>query len=107
MHNDSPHKKLFETGAIVSLRLALAIVMSFNLMPYQKTSAAETLFEARNNGKTIPVVSLSKNPRAFAYLTGMMIDADGAPNAYGPGNCGIDDLSNAGKPGHWWALATD
>jgi len=65
MHNDSPHKKLFDTGAIVSLRLALAIVMVFNLMPYQSTSAAETLFEATNNGKIIPVISLSKNPRAF------------------------------------------
>jgi Fungal chitosanase of glycosyl hydrolase group 75 len=102
-----PPKICSRPAPLVSLRLALAIVMAFNLMPYQKMSAAETLFEASNNGKTIPVVSLSKNPRAFAYLTGMMIDADGAPNAYGPGNCGIDDLSNAGKPGHWWALATD
>jgi Fungal chitosanase of glycosyl hydrolase group 75 len=72
-----------------------------------RTAAAQTLFEAENNGKTIAVVSFSENPRAFAYLTGMTIDADGAPNAYGPGNCGLDDLSNAGEPGHWSALVTD
>jgi hypothetical protein len=71
------------------------------------TTAAQMLFEAEDNGKIIPVVSFSENPRAFAYQSGMTIDADGAPNAYGPENCGLDDLSNAGSPGHWSALVTD
>jgi hypothetical protein len=97
---------VFKTACTVYLLLLLAAAIGLNLLPYQ-TTAAETLFEAKNNGKTIPVVSLSENPKAFAYLTGMMIDADGAPNAYGPGDCGIDELINAGEPGHWSSLATD
>jgi len=44
----------------------------------------------------------------FFFMAGMAIDADGAPNAYDPENKhGLDFLGNAGKPGNWWALATD
>lgn len=35
------------------------------------------------------------------------IDADGAPDAFGPNNTGIDNTSSAGTKGNWWALATD
>lgn len=36
------------------------------------------------------------------------IDADGAPHAYHPvSSMGLDDLKNAGGPGHWWGLVTD
>ena len=45
---------------------------------------------------------------AVLYEAGMAIDADGAPNAYHPNDDdGLDDLANAGEPGHWWAIATD
>jgi hypothetical protein len=44
---------------------------------------------------------------AYFFETGMTIDADGAPNAYNPDNTGLDDLANAGEPGHWVALAVD
>jgi hypothetical protein len=44
---------------------------------------------------------------AFFFEDGMTIDADGAPNAYNPDNTGLDDLANAGSPGHWGALAVD
>ena len=44
---------------------------------------------------------------AFVYESGMMIDADGAPNAYHPDGGALDYLGNAGKPGNWWALVTD
>ena len=44
----------------------------------------------------------------FLFESGMTIDADGAPNAYGPpGTSPLDDLSSAGWPGHWWGLVTD
>jgi hypothetical protein len=36
-----------------------------------------------------------------------MIDADGAPDAYGPDGKGRDALANAGKPGNWWGVVTD
>ncbi|MBV8176491.1 MAG: hypothetical protein JO151_18275 [Verrucomicrobia bacterium] len=44
---------------------------------------------------------------AFFYETGLVIDADGSPHAYHPdGRSGLDYLSNAGRPGNWWALVT-
>lgn len=45
--------------------------------------------------------------QAFFFLSGMTIDADGAPNAYHPDNIGLDDLINAGTPEHWDGIMTD
>lgn len=44
---------------------------------------------------------------AFFFVSGMAIDADGAPNAYGPGDAGLDDLINAGSPAHWDGIVAD
>jgi len=44
---------------------------------------------------------------AFFFVSGMTIDADGAPNAYHPDNAGLDDIANAGAPGHWDGIITD
>ncbi len=44
---------------------------------------------------------------AFFFTSGMTIDADGAPNAYNPENTGLDDLANAGEPGHWEGILQD
>lgn len=43
---------------------------------------------------------------AFFFVSGMAIDADGAPNAYHPDDIGLDELANAGKPGHWDGIIT-
>src|SRR5262245_58821807 len=45
--------------------------------------------------------------QAFLFISGMAIDADGAPNAYHPDNTGLDELANAGVPGHWNGIITD
>jgi len=45
--------------------------------------------------------------QAFFFVSGMTIDADGAPNAYHPDNIGLDDIANAGIPGHWEGIITD
>lgn len=42
---------------------------------------------------------------SLSFRSGLAIDADGAPNAYGPGGLGLDYLANAGSPGHWWGVA--
>jgi hypothetical protein len=47
------------------------------------------------------------NSTAFFFEAGMTIDADGAPNAYNPDNTGLDDLENAGEPGHWQGVVQD
>jgi Fungal chitosanase of glycosyl hydrolase group 75 len=44
---------------------------------------------------------------AFFFVAGMTIDADGSPNAYNPENTGLDDLANAGQPGHWDGVLAD
>jgi hypothetical protein len=43
----------------------------------------------------------------FFFRSGLEIDADGSPNAYGPNGKGLDNLANAGRKGNWWALVTD
>ena len=54
--------------------------------------------------REVPILRIPGNI-AFFYEAGMTIDADGAPNAYHPDNTGLDDLANAGSPGHWEGLA--
>jgi len=51
-------------------------------------------------GHDVPIWSIDDGA-AILFRTGMTIDADGAPNAYNSQNTGLDDLANAGEPGHW------
>lgn len=45
---------------------------------------------------------------AVVWESGMEVDADGAPDAYGPpGTPARDLLANAGSPGNWYGLACD
>jgi hypothetical protein len=45
---------------------------------------------------------------AFLFESGLAVDADGAFRAYHPNNhLGLDSIEHAGRPGDWWALATD
>lgn len=50
--------------------------------------------------------NLLRHATVDAYLFStdhMRIDADGAPNAYGPNDIGLDDVRNAGYPSKsWW-----
>ena len=49
----------------------------------------------------------SPGSQAFFFVSGMTIDADGAPNAYDPDDTGLDDMANAGVPTHWDGIITD
>ncbi len=53
-----------------------------------------------------PVWQLPDSP-AFFFISGMAIDADGAPNAYNSDDTGLDELANAGAPAHWNGIVTD
>ena len=57
----------------------------------------------------VDVVSIWQLPdrNAFFFISGMTIDADGAPNAYHPDDTGLDELANAGSPSHWDGVVTD
>jgi Fungal chitosanase of glycosyl hydrolase group 75 len=42
------------------------------------------------------------------YESKLAIDADGSPHCYHPiSERGLDDLVCAGRPGHWWGIATN
>lgn len=56
-------------------------------------------------GKTVYEL---REKKLYLVNAGMSIDADGSPHAYHKDNTkALDYLANAGKPGNWWALATD
>ncbi len=60
--------------------------------------------------KTIARTTVYKDDSMKVYIfTGaLMIDADGAPKAYHKDDkLALDNLSNGGEPGNWWALVTD
>jgi hypothetical protein len=54
----------------------------------------------------VPVWQLPDSP-AFFFVSGMTIDADGAPNAYNADDTGLDELANAGAPAHWDGIIVD
>lgn len=58
---------------------------------------------------TIGGVEVEKDDRGrVRWSSGMAIDADGSPRAYGPsGTSPLDNLGNAGSPGRWWGVVTD
>jgi hypothetical protein len=67
-------------------------------------------FDVRRFGQVVgqfPIWRLGEEDTAFFFSAGMAIDADGAPNAYNAQNTGLDDLSNAGQPGHWDGVLQD
>jgi hypothetical protein len=60
----------------------------------------------RQHVDEVPIWQLP-DTNAFFFSSGMTIDADGAPNAYNPDDTGLDELANAGFPGHWNGIITD
>lgn len=54
----------------------------------------------------VPVWQLPDGQAVF-FVSGMTIDADGAPNAYNPDDTGLDELANAGTPGNWNGIVSD
>jgi hypothetical protein len=56
--------------------------------------------------REVPVWRLPAS-QAFFFVSGMTIDADGAPGAYNPDDTGLDELANAGAPAHWDGIVTD
>ena len=56
--------------------------------------------------REVPIWRLGDTTPYF-FAAGMTIDADGSPNAYNPENTGLDDLANAGQPGHWDGVLQD
>ena len=62
----------------------------------------KTQFPMRNGDLSITHIS-----GAIVFEAGMAIDADGAPNAYGPHDRGLDRLANARHGNRWVGIATN
>jgi len=104
--------------------LLLALMLPASCLAQNSAPAAN---ESDDSGAACPVKSLLMNfdvehhdqivgeapiwrlrdDTAFFFTAGLAIDADGAPNAYNADNTGLDDLSNAGAPGHWDGVLQD
>jgi hypothetical protein len=52
-------------------------------------------------------LAVRQMPGAVLFNAGMLIDADGAPNAYGPRDRGLDFTSNARSGRAWAGVVTD
>ena len=63
------------------------------------SQAVDVQFEAR----TFPAQKIGD---AVLFHAGMYVDADGAPNAYGPNNRGLDFTANAMRGGRFLSVAT-
>jgi hypothetical protein len=57
----------------------------------------------------IKIWSVKGDPASFLFQAGLMIDADGSPNCYGPNNSGLDYTANGGDDngGEWWGGPVD
>jgi hypothetical protein len=73
-----------------------------------RSKLMDFLASSRDNERfrEVPVWQLPDGS-AFFFMSGMAIDADGAPNAYSPDDTGLDELTNAGDPRHWDGIITD
>lgn len=120
MYNDGLMQRI---GRIFPLMVALALpawglarnirstalngaVDSLNSCPTRSLLLNFDIYRGDEVVRQVPVWRL-QNDAAFFFTSSLMIDADGAPNAYNPGDTGLDDLSNAGQPGHWDGIIAD
>lgn len=120
-HTDCPGKlqqKLPDLRKAINARLA---EISSTKEPSSKPAAAGAAASKKpkviatvkdSSGKSVDVYQ-DDGDAAFFYLAAMSVDADGSPRAYHPRDypvdrhTGLDNPAHAGKPGNWWALATD
>lgn len=54
-----------------------------------------------------PAMDVNFVDGAVWWTGGLRIDVDGAPNAYGPHNSGLDWTADAGEDGNWYGVETD
>jgi hypothetical protein len=89
---------------------ALAVVVPSGSQTPKLTTSSQRPHEVKlfRHHSTIAWSCGSSSVDAFVYEAGLAVDADGAFRAYHPNNrLGLDTIEDAGRPGNWWALATD
>ncbi|WP_397381274.1 N-acetylmuramoyl-L-alanine amidase [Prosthecobacter sp.] len=115
-HTDCPGKlegKLADLRKAVAAKLATltdAVPLTDSVKLSKKPGQIATVQDS--SGKTVKVYQVA-GETAFFYLAALSVDADGSPRAYHPNDYpvdkhkGLDNPAHGGKPGNWWALATD
>jgi hypothetical protein len=79
----------------------VAIFYLIGLLHFQETKTLYKTIDSKN-------IYNINDKKVYVFTSGFMIDADGAPKAYHKdSSIALDYLANGGKPGNWWALATD
>lgn len=97
------------------MKLAIVIVVLSTVLPSNsqtprrpRSPVVSQKFELFRQHKIVAWSCASSSLNAFVYVAGFAVDADGAFRAYHPNNrFGLDTIEHAGRPGNWWALATD
>jgi hypothetical protein len=103
--------RLTKPGHILLLSTVLLSNGTFPTAHGQNCPGSDLLaveLKARIKKQTVTrTVSVQKIGNAVLFRAGMQIDVDGAPNAYGPGNTGLDYTQNAKDGDTWAGVATD
>ena len=89
--------------------IELGVAAKHSISCVSRKSIVLELLERSRDGQSfheLPVWQLLDS-QAFFFVSRMTIGADGAPNAYHPDDAGLDELANAGAPGHWDGIVTD
>jgi len=107
---------------IVRATLLLGLLCASGIAQSAERHSDQLLNNCANGGRSLLSIAMRDRDRrhvdevkiwhvpdtnAFFLIAGMTIDADGAPNAYHPDDSGLDELANAGSPGHWNGIVTD
>jgi len=69
----------------------------------QNSCTENTVVDVQFEARTFPAQQIGD---AVLFHAGMYVDADGAPNAYGPNNRGLDFTANAIRGGRFLSVAT-
>lgn len=110
--------------ALIHVRLLLSIAVTFaltaplcaqlsgtprefNAALNERHSEADCALDSESFPLRTADLKVMKSDGGILFTAGMTIDADGAPNAYGPRNRGLDFTANASGAHGWVALVTN
>src|SRR5215469_4367166 len=101
---------------VTRLAISLTVILASMAALSAQTTPDERLSprlsdECFSQAESFPLrtqnLTVTSSDGAIFFTAGMTIDADGAPNAYGPHNRGLDYTANARGQHGWVALVTN
>jgi len=94
-------KKLLEISS--ALVLVFIVIAAHPAQAQQNYCAGQETADVQFEARAFPAQRIGD---AVLFQSGMYVDADGAPNAYGPHNRGLDFTANAVRGGRFLSVAT-